>query len=727
HGLGWCAPPTPLNFLKPQTETAHEGKVALEFHGEGTGYVGCGWNWHGWYPPDSGTDIRKFRNLSFWAKVEGPGEKPGGFSVGINCSTNKKATKKVNVADYVPDVMDGKWHEVVIPLKDIMVGTEPGFDLGKVWEMDIDTWTPLERNISIFIDEIGFDNRFARPHSDWVTLPEERQPAPLGADAAQIAADVDVKAEGKPISPYIYGASMGDRAVAKEAGLTIMRAGGNPVTPFNWKHGFSNKGADWFYTNDGVETPPEKNWLGTFHGENKKAGVETYLTIPIMGRVAKDGTSVAFDIKKYPDQDSWAAKSQPTDPHPNAGSGRQYVKGPDGNKVLDKNGKPALKDIEPDPNDTSVEMPPEEQAQMLEFMTKNMGYGTADQGGVKFVALDNEPMLWASTHRGMHPKGCSYDELWERTKTYGTLFKKIDPKVKLAGPTLWGWTAYFYSGLDAQLVGQGKCTWDDPSDFVAHEKVPLAKWYLKKLSEHEKATGQRLVDILDFHFYPQTGIYMGGKANDPKVMEGRVQETRVMWDPEWKDPSWMGKETNKIIRLIPLMKDWIAECSPGLQTSIGEYNFGGEGDVSGGVAQAELLGVFAREGLDFAFLWLFPNVNSPHYFAFRMFRNPDGQQTAFGDRYLPSKCGAPHDVSVHAAKDSKTGRLTFVLVNKRAGKGAKLTLNLGAAVPAQDVTVYEYSSADRYCIGQLPAQKVSGDKVTMDVPPLSVLRFDLKP
>jgi len=364
---------------------------------------------------------------------------------------------------------------------------------------------------------------------------------------------------------------------------------------------------------------------------------------------------------------------------------------------------------------------------MLQYMLKDLNYGAADKGGVKFAALDNEPMIWHSTHRGMHPKGCSYDELWQRTLTYGTLFKKIDPALKLAGPALFGWTAYFYSGLDSQLVSQGKGTWEDPPDHVAHGRVPLAKWWMKKLNEQEKQTGQRLVDILDFHFYPQTGIYMAGKRNDPQVMEGRVQETRVLWDPGWKDPSWMGKETNKIIRLIPMMKDWIAECNPGMLASIGEYNFGGDDDVSGATAQAEVLGIFAREGLDFGFLWMFPQANSPQYFAFKMFRNPDGQHTAFGDRYLPSKCSAPDDVSVHAAKDAKTGRLSFVLVNKRASRSAQVTLNLGASVPAQDVVIYEFSSADRFCIGQLPARKVQGDKVTVSLPPLAVLRFDVKP
>jgi hypothetical protein len=327
----------------------------------------------------------------------------------------------------------------------------------------------------------------------------------------------------------------------------------------------------------------------------------------------------------------------------------------------------------------------------------------------------------------MHPKGTSYDELWERTEKYASLLKKIDPGVKIAGPNLWGWTAYFYSGLDMQSVTEGKGTWDDPPDFVAHGRVPFCKWWMKKLAEHEKKTGTRLVDVLDWHFYPQTGIYMAGTPNDPKVMEGRVQETRVMWDPEYKDPTWMGKETGKVIQVIRLMKEWIAECHPGLETSIGEYNFGGEKDVSGGVAQAELLGVFARERLDLAFLWLFPAANSPHYFAFKLYRNPDGRKTAFGDRDLPGKVDAPTDVSVHAAKDSKTGRLAFILVNKRAAKDARVTLKLKKSVPQQEVVFYEYSGADRFSIGQLPARKVGGDKIEVDLPSMSVVRFDLKP
>ncbi|MDQ2732232.1 MAG: glycoside hydrolase family 44 protein, partial [Armatimonadota bacterium] len=691
-GFGWVSPKQPLISFGAQTDEVHAGKVAMELHAEGSGAISGGWNWHGFYPADSGDDVTAYRNLTFWMKVDGE-SKPDGIKVSV-VGNDAKASTPVDVTAYVQSLMDGAWHDVVIPLRDTIT-PDSGFNAAKVWMLDIDTWSATPRNFSVYLDDVGFDNRHVRSMNELISQAVPRAGTPVGGTAAVVTAQVDITSPGTVISPYIYGAASGDRKAANEMGLVSLRSGGNEATPVNWKHGYSSKGNDWFFQNYGDETPPEKNSLVTFFGDNKKAGLDSYLTMPMMGRVAKDGTSFAFDIRKYPDQESWAGKVQPGDRLANAGNGKQFVKGPDGQTLKDKNGKPIVHDIEANPDDTSVEMSPEEQTQMLAFMVKNMGYNTADQGGLKYIALDNEPMLWDSTHQGMHPKGTSYDELWDRTRTYASLLKKIDPKVQIAGPTSWGWTGYFLSGLDTQLVGQGKGTWDNPPDKAAHGGVPLAEWYLKKLNDYKKQTGQSLVDILDFHFYPQTGIFNGGSPNDPKTMESRVQETRVLWDPTWTDPSWMaddanGKKVGGHLEIIPLMKRLIAQNNPGMKTAIGEYNFGGEGDVSGGVAEAELLGVFAREGLDHAYYWFFPAPNSSLYFAFKLYRNPDGQHTVFGDHYLPTTVSAPDDVSVHAAKDSKTGRLTFVLVNKRAAKMARVTLNLTAPVPAQEVTPFEY-------------------------------------
>ena len=731
-GFPWLSPPAPLNYWKAQTEEAKSGTTAMELRAECSGWVGGGWNWHGWYPSNAGTDVSAYANLVFWAKLEG--EHPNSLNVKLNCSSNGgKQTLGLSVFDYMhgeEDLFDGEWHEIVVPMADLLGDGKTGFDTRKAWEFGIDSWAPHSRAFSLYIDDVGFDNRFVRSKKDLVIEAIAREPKAM-KNPAKVTAEIDLGAKPVAVSPYIYGAAMGDRELGKQAGLTALRSGGNPVSPHNWRTGFSSKGADWFYQNEGSLTPPERNWLVKFHGANKEKGFETYMTIPAMGRVAKDGSGVAFDTNKYQDQDSWAGQSQPSDPRPNAGSGRRFVRGADGEIARDANGNPRTEQIVADPDDTSIAVSPDEQTAMLSFMIDKMQYGTADKGGIKFVALDNEPALWHATHRGMMTNSLTYDAFWEMTENYASRIKKIDPAVQVAGPTWWGWTAYFISPRDAELCGFGKADWANPPDRAAHGGDPITVWWLKKLAEYKKQNGTDLVDILDFHFYPQTGIYLGGKVNDPATMEQRVQQTRVLWDPDYKEISWMAGDANGAkfggkLQIIRMFKKWIAEYNPGMTLSIGEYNFGGEKDVSGGVAQAELLGVFAREGVDHAYLWFYPQPNSPIYFAFKMLRNPDGEMTAVGADYLNAKVSAKDDVSVHTYRDAKTKRLSFVLVNKRAAKDARVVLNLSKSVPEQTVEAWEYSGADRLAIGKLPARKVGGKTIEIDLPAMSVVRVDVK-
>ena len=51
------------------------------------------------------------------------------------------------------------------------------------------------------------------------------------------------------------------------------------------------------------------------------------------------------------------------------------------------------------------------------------------------------------------------------------------------------------------------------------------------------------------------------------------------------------------------MKSWIAANYPGTKTAITEYNWGAQEHISGAVAQADILGIFGREGLDVGTVW----------------------------------------------------------------------------------------------------------------------------
>jgi hypothetical protein len=151
---------------------------------------------------------------------------------------------------------------------------------------------------------------------------------------------------------------------------------------------------------------------------------------------------------------------------------------------------------------------------------------------------------------------------------------------------------------------------------------------------HEERTGERLLDLLDIHFYPQgERIFSGGgsDADDPDLARRRVRSTRALWDPSYVDESWIDEP----VRLVPRMQELIDTTYPGTGLSIGEYNFGGETEISGGVAQALALGTFGRLGVDNASLWTYPPYESPAFWAFRAFRNFDGDGGAFAANAVP--------------------------------------------------------------------------------------------
>jgi hypothetical protein len=291
--------------------------------------------------------------------------------------------------------------------------------------------------------------------------------------------------------------------------------------------------------------------------------------------------------------------------------------------------------------------------------------------------LDNEPSLWNTNHRDVHPDPLTYDELLDRTIRYGTAIRKADPQAHIAGPAEWGWTNYFYSAQDASLGLNLK------PDRRAHGDVPLLPWYLKQLREHERKTGTRVLDVLDVHYYPQAnGVY--GKASDAATSALRLRSTRSLWDPSYKDESWIADN----VRLIPRLKEWVAQNYPGLAVSLGEYNFGGEDHISGALALAEALGRFGTEGLDYAFYWYAPPKSSPAAWAFRAYRDFDGKGAQFLGRSLGTRMTST--VSLFASRDESGKHLVLIALNLDPSTAAKAKISLDGCAPIAKRRKYDY-------------------------------------
>jgi hypothetical protein len=157
-GAGYTNPSS--STLLPETTDAHSGTTALEFKFQGSGvWLGCGWDWFNWKTGDDvGTDTTGMKNLTFWIKSKGA---TGDLQVQLLCNgvvldTPEHHSAKVDVLKYCPDLLDGKWHQVEIPLADL---TQPaGFNPKIISRIDFGFNADKPANGSFVVDDIGFDD-----------------------------------------------------------------------------------------------------------------------------------------------------------------------------------------------------------------------------------------------------------------------------------------------------------------------------------------------------------------------------------------------------------------------------------------------------------------------------------------------------------------------------------------------------------------------------------------
>ena len=239
-------------------------------------------------------------------------------------------------------------------------------------------------------------------------------------------------------------------------------------------------------------------------------------------------------------------------------------------------------------------------------------------------------------------------------------------------PTFWafsaarGWTGYRYSGFDQQYsVDHG---FDQAPDRVNQTKgMDYLPWLLTQWKE-----AGRPVDVVSVHYYPQGGEYDGKDAASKGTALMRNRSTRDLWDTTYKNTTWI----NATVALIPTLRKWVdTYYYPGTPIAITEYSWGAEETMNGGTTQADILGIFGREGLDMATRWATPPTGSPPYLAFKLYRNYDGRNSTFGDTSVRVRTPDPDTISAFAAL-RKDGALTLVVINKQLDSPTSVKLDL---------------------------------------------------
>ena len=457
--------------------------------------------------------------------------------------------------------------------------------------------------------------------------------ATLHAETITIAIDA---ARGRhPINPAIYGVAFATGVQLRELNVPLNRWGGNSTTRYNWQLNASNHAQDYFFESIGGDD------ADAFIAETRAAGAEPMIAVPMIGWVARLGPNgdklASFSVAKYGPQ-------QETDPFmPDAGNGIKI----DGQPVTGN-----------DPGDANVEVDSLFQQAWVQHIKSRFG-------SVRYYFLDNEPSLWFSTHRDVHADGARMDEIASRMIDYAAHIKAADPNAIVAGPEEWGWFGYFYSGFDQQF--SEKNGFSRFPDREAHSGAEYIPWVLDRIRTEEQTRATRLLDAVSIHFYPQSGEFSDDMSPSMQLLRNR--STRSLWDPNYQDESWI----NDKVKLIPRLRAWAEALRPGTPIGITEYNWGAERHINGATAQADVLGIFGREGLDFAARWTTPDRGTPAYNSIAIYRNYDSHGSTFGDISVNATVPNPDAIAAFAAIRTTDQALTLMVINKTVSSA---TVNL---------------------------------------------------
>ncbi|MDR2148589.1 MAG: T9SS type A sorting domain-containing protein [Tannerella sp.] len=475
---------------------------------------------------------------------------------------------------------------------------------------------------------------------------------------AQIQITVNPSREIGEISPYIYGKnnSLSDKPseptsssnwqLYKDAGLKFLReSGGNNSTKYNWRKKLTSHpdwynnvyAHDWDYAARSLQTNmPDAKGMWAFQ---------------LLGYVAKTG-AYNFNDWGYNGSQWWE------------GVNNNWCGGGDPNLYL-----------EPWSADST--------AAILTHWFDNLGLNKEQ---FQYWNMDNEPEVWFGTHDDIMPqsKRISAEEYIQRYVAVATKVRTLFPEIKIVGPVFtneWQW----YNWNDDAVPDL-----QNPS-----KRYSWVEYFIKRIAEEQQRTGMRLLDVLDFHFYP---------GSDRNVT---LQIHRVFYDTTYDYPGANGCKRinggwdNNITKeyIFKRSTDWLNQymgVNHGVTMGMTEFGalYSQDPNVTA-VYYASLLGTFAENNVEVFAPW---DWYVGQWEVMHLFTRFAGSVAVQSSSSLINTVSAYS--SINAAKDT----LTVILVNRDVNNELPVNVSLQNAVSTM-------RSVDYYRLSNLPAGEtfVSGE------------------
>lgn len=513
-----------------------------------------------------------------------------------------------------------------------------------------------------------------------------------------IQIDIDLTKGLRPVSPLIYGKnnvlpntflSTGNLEMtkAKEAGVRFIRqGGGNNSTKYNWRLKLSSH-PDWYnnvYAND---------WDGAAKTMlEKMPGVHGMWSFQLLGKAAANNKN-NFNDWAYNSSKYWEGVNQNL-----AGGGQPNTTG--GNKAL----------AEGNPDLYLMDWTADSTVGILDkwFGENGLGY---DKNQIRYWSMDNEPEIWSGTHDDVMKTQLPAEEFMQLYFKVAKAARAKYPDIKLMGPVPaneWQWYRW---GTDA-IPWEGK-------------KYCWLEYFIKRVADEEKASGIKLLDVLDIHFYPETSDAAGS-----------VQLHRIYFDRSYVYPGANGVKTVNGGWDNSLNKEYIlGRCSDWLIRHMGadhEVTFGvTETDIAStnpnvqAVWYASTMGEFMKQGVEIFTPWSWRPGMWEALHLFSRYNHENYVQATSQDETM---------VSAYPTLNASADSMTVVLVNRSLTEKAQVSLNInGFAVYKWDVEMYSISGLPTtetfmsHSQNALAKSEVTVlDQVKVELAPLSVNSIVLK-
>ena len=444
---------------------------------------------------------------------------------------------------------------------------------------------------------------------------------------------VNATTNKRAVSPYIYGTNNAfDKPTQfyKDAGLRFARMnGGNNASGYNWRKKITVH-PDWYNNVYGADWDGTAQYIVTNFPD-----MQGMFAFQLLGRAASN-TNNNFNDWAFNQSQYWPGVGQNL-----AGGGVPNTANPSGDAL-----------VEGDINLFTQPWPPDSSVGILNHWFGSNGLGL-NKNQFVYWNMDNEVDVWNGTHDYAMPVLLSASAFADRYIELAKKARALYPGIKLCGPvTTSEWQWYKWSNENIYINGRYYC-W--------------LEYFIKRCADEERATGVRVLDVVDLHNYPW---YSSNTE--------ALQLHRMYYDINYDYPGANGLKTinggwdNSLTKeyIFKRINDWLNThfgANHGITTGLSEWSPGPSEPNLASVIYASHLGLFANNGVELfsPWTWFTGMWETLHLYS------------RYAQEYSVSSVSSNENmVSAYTTVNQAADSMTVMIVNRDVQASHNVTVNL---------------------------------------------------